>query len=186
MPYYLDNQFLLEQPLDHRGWLRRHRRLRRRGSLPPLPGPRRHRRPGGPRPGGTPQPAPPEFLSRRRGGVQEQGPGRPAGESLQPARGLLGLSLPRGGPPPGEPLPRHLLPRRPDHRLRRQRRRPPGHGRVPAGRPLPLAHRRRQRHQLGPGPGWQCLRAGGPGGTSPSPATPATWPRRPRCNAPTC
>ena len=43
-------------------------------------------------------------------------------------------------------LSRPLLPRRTGHRLRRQRRRPAGHGRVSAGRPLPLAHRRRQRH----------------------------------------
>ncbi len=62
----------------------------------------------------------------------------------------------------------------------------PGHGRVPAGRPLPLAHRRRQRHQLGPGAHWKHRSPGGTGGTSLRPATPATWPRRPPCNAPTC
>ena len=33
-----------------------------------------------------------------------------------------------------------------------------GHGRVSAGTPRPLAHRRGQRHQLGPGPGRQRLR----------------------------
>ena len=35
--------------------------------------------------------------------------------------------------------------------LRRQRRRTEGDGRVPAGRPAPVAHRRGQRHQLGTG-----------------------------------
>ena len=85
-----------------------------------------------------PQPAPPEFLSRRRGRVQEQGPGRPAGKGLPASHRLLGLSLPGGGPAPGQPLPRPFLPRRPGHRLRRQRCRKKGNGRVPAGRPLPL------------------------------------------------
>ena len=77
-------------------------------------------------------------------------------------------------------------PRRPGHRLRRQRRRPTGHGRVPAGRPLPLAHRRRQRHQLGPGARRQHRPPGQSWRNRPSPATPATWPRRPPCNGPTC
>ena len=38
MPYYLDNAFPAERPVDHRGRLRRDGRLRGRGPLPPLPG----------------------------------------------------------------------------------------------------------------------------------------------------
>ena len=140
MPYHLDNAFLLGQPLDHGGRLRWDRRLRRRGTLPPLPGAGGQHRPGRPRPGGAPQPAAPELLPRRRGRLQEPGPRRPAGEGLQQARGLLGLPL------PGVrriPLPRarlsgpHRLRREPDHRLRRQRSRTQGDGRVPAGAPGP-------------------------------------------------
>ena len=129
------------QPLDHRGRLRRDRRLRGRGPLPPLPGARGHHRPGRPRPGGAPQPAAPEFLRRGRGEVQEPGAGRPAGESLQKARRLLGLPL------QGEPLtaPRPRLPRpaglrrQSHHRLRRQRCSAQGDGGVPAGRLAPVA-----------------------------------------------
>ena len=63
----------------------------------------------------------------------------------------------------GGPLPRpSLLRELPAHRLRRQRRRSQGDGRVPAGRPAPVAHRRGQRHQLGTGPHRQRRRAGDP------------------------
>ena len=66
---------------------------------------------------------------------------------------------------PGAVLPRpDRVRREPHHRLRRQRRRTAGHGRVPAGAPGPLAHRRGQRHQLGPGAGRQRGRPGGLGG----------------------
>ena len=125
----------------------------------------------------------PEFLSRMMSGqFKSQALADRLSASLQPARGLLGLSLPGRG----LPLPRPLLPRRPGHRLRRQRRRKAGHGRMLAGRPLPLAHRRWQRHQLGPSAHRQRRRAGVPGGTALRPAKPVTWPRRPRCNARTC
>ena len=59
------------------------------------------------------------------------------------------------------PLPRpSLLRELPAHRLRRQRRRAQGDGRVPAGRPAPVAHRRGQRHQLGTGAHRQRRRQG--------------------------
>ena len=61
-----------------------------------------------------------------------------------------------------------------------------GDGRVPAGAPGPLAHRRRQRHQLGTGVWWATSPAGWTGRSLPSRARPATWPRRPRSSAPTC
>ena len=46
------------------------------------------------------------------------------------------------------------------------RRRTPAIGRVPPGRPAPLAHRRGQRHQLGTGTRRQCRGADGFGGTA--------------------
>ena len=77
---------------------------------------------------------------------------RPVG--LPASRGLLGLRLPGGGIQlRWRPLSRpSLLRELPAHRLRRQRRRTQGDGRVPAGRPAPVAHRRGQRHQLGTSP----------------------------------
>ena len=102
------------QPVDHRGRVRRDRRLRGRGPLPPLPGAEGHHRPGRPRPGGAPQPAAAELLRGRRGAVQEQSAGRPAGQGLPASGRLLGLPLPgRGVPPQRTTLPRPA-------RLRRQ------------------------------------------------------------------
>ena len=176
------------QSLDHRGRLRRDRRLRGRGPLPPLPGAGGHHRPGRPRPGGAPQPAAPELLHRGRGPLQEPGPRRPAGQGLPASRRILGLPLPGGGlPPQRTPLPRPSLPRElPAHRLRRQRRSTAGDGGVPARRPAPVAHRRGQRHQLGTG----AHRERGPIGTSgtnkPSSTRPATCCPRPRSSGPTC
>ena len=76
-------------------------------------------------------------------------------------------AFPGGGLPPRRgPLPRpsHLR-ELPAHRLRRQRRRTEGDGRVPAGRPAPVAHRRGQRHQLGPSPSRQRRQRAGLGRT---------------------
>ena len=79
---------------------------------------------------------------------------RPVGYSVYPFREYDERS-------PRARLPRpDRLRREPHHRLRRQRRRTQGDGRVPAGTPGPLAHRRGQRHQLGPGAGGQTSPAG--------------------------
>ena len=75
-------------------------------------------------------------------------------QGLPASRRLLGLRLPGGGlPVRWGPLPRpSLLRELPAHRLRRQRRSTAGDGRESLpGRPAPVAHRRGQRHQLGPG-----------------------------------
>ena len=84
------------------------------------------------------------------------------GKFKSQARRLLGLPLPGGRLAPlRKLLPRPpQLRRQPHHRLRRQRRRAKGHGRVPAGRPATVAHRRGQRHQLGTGAHRQRRRAG--------------------------
>ena len=188
MPYYPGQRVPARQPVDHRGRMRRDRRLRRRGPLPSRPGTRGHHRPRRPRPGGASQPAQAKLLPRRRGEVQEPGAGRQAGAGLPASRGLLGLPL-QGvrRPAPRARLSRPArLRRQPHHRLRRQRRRAQGDGGVPAGTPGPLAHRRGQRHRLGTGPGRKRLRAGDPGGVSRLPGRPATWRPRPRSSAPTC
>ena len=108
------------------------------------------------------------LLRRGRGPLQEPGPRGPAGKSVPASRGLLGLPLPGGGLSlRWGPLPRpSLLRELPAHRLRRQRRRTQGDGRVPAGRPAPVAHRRGQRHQLGPSAHRQRRRPGLWGRTS--------------------
>ena len=107
------------------------------------------------------------FYAQDVGTFQEPGPRRQAGQGLQETRRLLGLPIPGGLPSRRTPLSRPSRPRRlPHHRLRRQRRSAEGDGRVPAGAPLPLAHRRGQRHQLGAGAGGQRRRPGGLGGTS--------------------
>ena len=82
MPYYLDNAFLLNEPLDHRGRLRRDRRLRRRRPVPTLPREGGHDRASRSRPGGAPttccaRTSTPEDV----GQFKSKALGRPAGES---------------------------------------------------------------------------------------------------------
>ena len=93
------------------------------------------------------------FYGRGCGPLQKPGPRRPAGQGLRASCRLLGLSL-QGGrlgllrTPPARPSPLRQLPA---YRLHRQRRRTQGYGRVSAGRAATVAHRRGQRHQLGSG-----------------------------------
>ena len=68
---------------------------------------------------------------------------RPVGYSVYPFKEYE--SQPHGHGYPGLPG----IGGKPHHRLCRQRRRAEGDGRVPAGRPAKVAHRRWQRHQLG-------------------------------------
>ena len=91
-------------------------------------------------------------------------------------------SQPRWGPLPRPTLLRQLL----LIGLRRQRSSTQGDGRVPAGRPAPVAHRRGQRHQLGTGADRQRRRRGDFGRTGLLRARPAICCPRPRSSAPTC
>ena len=107
---------------------------------------------------------------------------RPIGYSVYPFR-EYDLRNPTGSGYPG--LLR--LRRQPHHRLRRQCRRTAGRWPSACHRdPLPVAHRRGQRHQLGPSPGRERGRADDLGGVRRSSGRPATWPPRPRFSAPTC
>ena len=188
MPYYLDNEFLLDNPWITVVGCGGTGGLRRRGPVQTLPGAGGHHRPGRPRPGGAPQPAAPELLRGGRGALQEPGPRGPAGKSVPASRRLLGLRLPGRGLPLGwGPLPRpSRLRELPAHRLRRQRRSTAGDGRVPTGRPAPVAHRRGQRHQLGPGAYRQRRRPGLRGRTSLRRPDLLPAARAPRYSAPTC
>ena len=162
MPYYLDNEFLLDNPWITVVGCGGTGGFVAEGTLPPLPGAGGHHRPGRPRPGRAPQPAAPEFLPRGRGPLQERGSCEPFGAGVPKARGLLGIRLPgRRRPSLRVPLARPSAIRRvPHHRLRRQRRRSRGDGGESQGRPAPVAHRRGQRHQLGTGLGRQRGRPG--------------------------
>ena len=75
--------------------------------------------------------------------------GRAIGYSVYALQGLLQRLLRTELPGPAS------LRRQPGHRVRRQRRRTKGDGGLPAGTPQAVAHRRGQRHKLGPGAGRQ-------------------------------
>ena len=136
MPYHLDNTIFARQPLDHRGRLRRHRGIRRRGPLPSLHRTGGHHRPGRPRPGGASQPAAPGTSTQRmwaasRAMLSPTGLARayvrPIGYSVHAFR--EGDSVSYGHRYAGLPPPRQL----PVHRLHRQRRRTQSYGSVPCG-----------------------------------------------------
>ena len=129
------------------------------------------------------------FYVEDVGQIQEPGPRRPAGHGPTGVPSATrstpsGRRTPSsdGGRYPGLPsYGNSLLIGCADNAAARQ-----GDGRVPAGRPAPVAHRRGQRHQLGPSPHRQRGRPGLRGRTSLRQARPATCSPRPRCSAPTC
>ena len=141
--------------MDHGGGLRRDRRLRGRGPLPPVTGAAGHHRPGRPRPGGAHNLLRQNYYPEDEGRFKSQA----LADRLARAYGVpsatrstssgtrtpapMDTAIPAF--PPTAALAENLG--LPAHRLRRQRRRAAGHGREPAGRPPPVAHRRGQRRR---------------------------------------